>query len=87
MTSQNSNFSHYLNLPTCLMGKTSYLAGLLEDQIRSYINKSIIPSIIDIIIVTPATEPEQRMLTSVKCSNPGIQWLPCGCSLDLRKNG
>lgn len=51
---------------------------------RPHINKSIICSIID-IIVTPATEPEQRMLTSMKCNNPGIQWLPCGCSLDLLK--
>lgn len=54
---------------------------------RSYINKSIIHSIIDIIIVTSAAEPEQRMLTSMRCSNPGIQWLPCGRSLDLQKNG
>lgn len=52
---------------------------------RAYINISIIHAIIDMIIVTPATEPEQKTLTSMKCSNPGIQWLLCGCSLDLLK--
>lgn len=57
------------------------------DQMRSYINKSIIHSIIDIVIGAPATEPEQRMLTSMRRSHPGIQWLPCGCSSDLLKNG
>lgn len=69
------------------MGKPFYLTGLLEDQMKSYINKGIIHSIIDIIIVPSATEPEQRMLTRTKCSNPGIQWLPGSCSLDLQKNG
>lgn len=88
MTSQSGSFSHYLNFLTCLTGKTSHLAGLLEDQIRSYINKSIVHSIIDSIIVTPATEPDQRMFTGVRGSEPGTQWLPCGCSLDFqKKNG
>lgn len=68
------------------MRKTCELAGLSEDQMRPPINKSIIHSIIG-IIVTPATEPEQKTLASIKCSNPGIQWLPCGCSLDPLKNG
>lgn len=36
---------------------------------RAHINKSIIHSIID-IIVTAATEPEQRTFASMKCSNP-----------------
>lgn len=87
MVSQNSNFAQHLNFLTYSIGKPSYLAGLLEDQMKSYINKSIIHSIIDIIVVPSATEPEQRMLTSTECSNPGIQWLPGGCSLDLQKNG
>lgn len=54
---------------------------------RAYISIHIIHSIIDTIIVTPATEPEQRMLMSMKCSNPVIQWLLCGSYLDLLKNG
>lgn len=54
---------------------------------RAYVNESIIHSIIDIIIVTPAPEPEQRTLASTECSNPGTQQLPRGCSLDLQKNG
>lgn len=86
MASQNSNFAQHLNFLTCIMGKPFYLTGLLEDQMKSYINISIIHSIID-IIVPSATEPEQRMLTSTKCSNPGIQWLPDSCSLDPQKNG
>lgn len=51
MASQNSNFAQHLIFLTCIMGKPSYLAGLLEDQMKSYINTSIIHSIIDIIIV------------------------------------
>lgn len=39
------------------------------------------------IIVTLATEPEQKTLTSMKCSNPGIQWLLCGCFLRSVENG
>lgn len=50
---------------------------------RAYIN--IIHLIID--IATPATESEQRMPTSTKGGNPGIQGLLCGGSLDLLKTG
>lgn len=73
----------------CVVETISLLMELHEARRRAHINKSLNQIIIDALLAAPAPEPGQtnaprRELLS---SHPGSQWLPCGCSLELLKNG
>lgn len=56
---------------------------------RFFINKSLNQIIIDVILAAPVSEPRQTNTPphELPPSGPGIQWIPCGCSSELLKNG
>lgn len=79
---------HRAGAPICVTEKMSLLMAFREARRRSHINKSLNQVIIDAIRAAWLLSQGRQTAPwrELPPSHPGIQWLPCGCCLELLKN-